>query len=408
MARKPVNARQLDVLRWVADGCPDGVMTDFSYKTTAVALRNRRLLKVSKRGGWHAELTDDGRHYLEHGGYPDEPPRPARPPRVRREARPRPPKPDAVTRVEQPDAPKGSVLATSPPAPEKPKIPVPASLRKPHPVVAELRDSQRDLDLTASVRSRAFRVLHALAQAAEQRGYRVEPTKRQHDSYGRSWYGSDHLVINTGEVRAGVRIVQLTDRTPHVLTAKEVREAEDRWARTPPKYDHTPNAYLRVELDRSWGSSRYSWSEGPRGPIDRKLPAVLEEIEGRHERAKERRLQAEAERLERERQWHLAHDRAKVLLQEHHRAEVLDKQADDWRHAHQLREYVKAMREKAAAIGSDEERAATLEWAEWANGFAEQLDPLNGTMAMPAEIEPKPDTLRPFMGGWSPYGPRGY
>jgi hypothetical protein len=251
-------------------------------------------------------------------------------------------------------------------------------------------------------------VLHALAHAAEQRGYTVEPAKRQHDSYGRSWYGPDHLVINTGEVAEGVRIVQLTDRAPHVLTAKEVKEAGDRWARTPPKYDHTPNAYLRVELDGSWDGSRHTWSEGPRGPIDRKLPAVLDEIGRRHERAKERRLQAEAERLEREREWHVVHERAKVLLQEHHRAEVLMKQADDWHRAGQLRAYVETMREKANAMTSDEERAAASRWVEWAGAFAERLDPLSLPIAMPEEAEAKPEALKPFMGGWNPYGPRGW
>jgi len=34
----PLNDRQLEVLRWVGDGCPDGVMEGYSYKTTAVAL----------------------------------------------------------------------------------------------------------------------------------------------------------------------------------------------------------------------------------------------------------------------------------------------------------------------------------------------------------------------------------
>jgi hypothetical protein len=134
----------------------------------------------------------------------------------------------------------------------------------------------------------------------------------------------------------------------------------------------------------------------------------LEEIEGRHERAKERRLKAEAERLERERQWQLAHDRAQVLLQEHHRAEVLYEQADEWRRAGQLRTYVEAMREKAATIATDSERAAAADWIEWASRLAESLDPLSRDMGMPAEVEAKPDALQPFMGGWNAYGPRGW
>lgn len=166
--------------------------------------------------------------------------------------------------------------------------------------------------------------------------------------------------------------------------------------------------YLRSELERTWGGGQRSWSEGPRGPIDRKLPAVLGEITRRHERSKERRRQAEAERLERERQWRVAHEPAKVLLQEHHRAEVLIEQTYDWHRAGQLRAYVEAMREKASAIAADEERVAASQWVEWAGAFAERLDPLSRPIIMPAEIEAKPDALQPFMGGWSPYGPRGW
>jgi hypothetical protein len=67
-----LNTRQLEVLRWIGDGCPDGVMKGHTYKTTAVALQGRRLVTVSRKGGiWRAELTGAGRFYLLHGSHPD-------------------------------------------------------------------------------------------------------------------------------------------------------------------------------------------------------------------------------------------------------------------------------------------------------------------------------------------------
>lgn len=70
--RAALNARQVEVLTWIAGGCPDGVMTGSTYKTTAVALQGRRLVTVSKRRGiWSASVTDAGRYYLENGRYPD-------------------------------------------------------------------------------------------------------------------------------------------------------------------------------------------------------------------------------------------------------------------------------------------------------------------------------------------------
>ncbi|MEV6341325.1 hypothetical protein AB0M12_42225 [Nocardia vinacea] len=68
----PINQAQLDVLRWVDGGCPDGVMTGNAYKVTARALEWRGLVVLSKRGGvWRAEVTDAGRYYVEHGRFPD-------------------------------------------------------------------------------------------------------------------------------------------------------------------------------------------------------------------------------------------------------------------------------------------------------------------------------------------------
>lgn len=403
MARKSLNPRQIEVLQWIADGCPERVWPDFTYKHTAVALQGRRLAKVSKRGGWHAEITDDGRHYLDHGVYPGEPAPTmkammARPvPR----ASPKPATPDPTPKEEQ-----------APPArlsDDKPPIMVPEQLRHPHPAVAELRDDKSRLGLTASVRGRAVRVLQALATEAESQGWTVRaPRVKRRNEYGYSHFESaNHLVVETGEQSVGIRVVQLTDRVPHVPTEEELRRQKS-WGSKPPKYDHTPNDYLRIELDGGWEGKQSNFSEGPRGPIDRKLRRVIDEITYRSEVAKERRLQAETERLEQERRWHEARDRAEVLLQEHHRAEVLMKQVDDWYRAGQLRTYVEAIRHKANALPSDEERAAASEWIEWASAFAERLDPLNRPIAMPAEVEAKPESLQQFMGGRSPYGPRGW
>lgn len=69
--RDPLNHRQVEVLRWISEGCPDGRWTDFTYKTTASALRSRRLVKVSRQDGmWTASILPAGEQYLASGGYP--------------------------------------------------------------------------------------------------------------------------------------------------------------------------------------------------------------------------------------------------------------------------------------------------------------------------------------------------
>lgn len=69
-----VNARQLEVLRWIAEGCPGGKWADgdVTYKLSASALKNRGLITTRGRSaGWTAALTPAGEHYLKVGEYPE-------------------------------------------------------------------------------------------------------------------------------------------------------------------------------------------------------------------------------------------------------------------------------------------------------------------------------------------------
>ena len=58
---EPLTVRQVEVLQWISEGCPDGVWRDFTYKTTAYALASRGLVTVDRRRKqWSAALTDEG------------------------------------------------------------------------------------------------------------------------------------------------------------------------------------------------------------------------------------------------------------------------------------------------------------------------------------------------------------
>jgi hypothetical protein len=63
--RTTLTNRQVELLRWIGDGCPEGVMDSDAHRISAAALRRRGLAKVSGRGPtWTARLTDAGREYL--------------------------------------------------------------------------------------------------------------------------------------------------------------------------------------------------------------------------------------------------------------------------------------------------------------------------------------------------------
>lgn len=58
-----LNDKQINVLEWVKQGCPDGVLAEdnYSHRVSAKALQSRGLLRVSGHGKtWRAEVTERG------------------------------------------------------------------------------------------------------------------------------------------------------------------------------------------------------------------------------------------------------------------------------------------------------------------------------------------------------------
>jgi len=69
-----LNDRQLAVLRRIGEGVNPVSRSDSDLAASVYALRNRGLVTTPRRDGlWHAEITDAGRFYLEHGRHPDQP-----------------------------------------------------------------------------------------------------------------------------------------------------------------------------------------------------------------------------------------------------------------------------------------------------------------------------------------------
>jgi hypothetical protein len=77
--RKSLTQAQLDLLEWIADDCPDGIMEGFDHHVSAAALRRRGLVRITGRGAtWQATITDAGKEYLAKSKEPGaEPPRQA-------------------------------------------------------------------------------------------------------------------------------------------------------------------------------------------------------------------------------------------------------------------------------------------------------------------------------------------
>lgn len=458
-----MNARQIEVLMWISEGCPDGLMDGFAYETTAVALMSRGLVTVDRRSGrWSADITEVGRHYLEHGTYPDGfwPSTPAR-----RSVRPSPdrapsePRRDRPTKASpwQPAGERlvrevqaaGGILEVEPrpgidwrarvhsairlgrvpdgmmlsirgvlgsssrlaivledqpepiiPVPEP--LVVPSRVTRPHPVLAELHRLERPV-VTRQVEARVRRLLNALATAASARGYTVSAVDPWDRSAG-PW-ADGVLTVQVNNHLFGVDLVQKRDRSEHIPSATELRNKERYGYLRIPKYDSLPGERLTLKVTNGFPHRQSSWSDDARQSLDDVLAEVLQEIELRANSAEQARLEQERRRLVDLPRWEAAMDRARVEFAYSYRAEVLMGQVRAWHLSQDLSEYIDAMKAAASELPDDTTKAAAEAWISWATQRRDDIDPLRSPLAIPEPPEPKPHELEPFLGGLSPWGP---
>jgi hypothetical protein len=72
--RKTLTEKQVEVLRWVAVGCPDGVFENDFHRISAAALQGRGLVTISGRGPtWRAKIAPAGSEYLKRVDGPEPP-----------------------------------------------------------------------------------------------------------------------------------------------------------------------------------------------------------------------------------------------------------------------------------------------------------------------------------------------
>lgn len=444
--RKTLTQRQVEVLRWIGGGCPDGVMVEAGRpeRITAGALRKRGLVTTTGRGPtWSGSITDAGVEYLARVDGPN-PPIPREPgrggtqsvideivaaggtlsvPAHRWDAPAGTPdyerrvanaerrgvvpagKRLVVTRsrdelhIHLRDAAAGTPTAASP-------VPVPERVGRYHRVVTEFRGLEETHQISRAAFSRACRITQALVVEAERRGYGVGvstgPGPRRGRRSGAGERGGD-LVITIAAVAVTLRISEKGVAFP------SARPTNDHWypsayapARRSFAYEEGATGLLLIAiLAPSTGSNRQSsWGDGKKQTLGDCLPAVLMEAETRSAEQREhiRLAQEEAER--RRQAWEEAMERARTLHAESHRATALVAQVEGWQQATAIRAYCDAIQQ---AHPGDRPAA---EWITWARLHADRIDPLDSAPTLPGlPATVIAEDLRPFLDGWSPYGP---
>jgi hypothetical protein len=412
---------------------------------SAASLQARRLIKVSKRGGWKATIEPAGLYYLQHGDYPRDhfPDKRRSFQRAMRLARSeagetqRPltrPAPNELTptqkllkdmtaaggvlQIDTEDdntnyanlvaiinrrglAPDGQQVISMRGEryrdlifrfstvqdwkTESPSALAGASRIKWHPVVAGLRAEKRLDGITAPQRNRACRLLQSLAREAQARGHGVQERRPNRNHYSSS---QDRLkgclIIEVSPIKCSVGIAQLKDRIPHEPTAKEIERARRESWYTIPTHDHVPSEHLSIAIDTdSRWSSRESWSDTKTIPLESRLTDVMTMFE--------RWALIDTERTESERQAEIKRQReqerrdelARQAYLRHSLGEHLRADLKAWELAGRLEHYLTAMRAQLDGIEDEDARAAGIEWISWCQRFQEDLDPLSRPIRTP-------------------------
>ena len=465
----PLNRRQIDVLTWIRDGCPDGRWTDHTFKTTAQALASRRLATISKRGGtWKAAILPAGQHYLSNGDYPPghwtgrrSPAVDVKPP-VTKWVTPTQPVAPAVDPAERPSrtpraqdgltptrkllkdivdaggileidtsedttrypslvgiinhrgmAPDGQEVilinarynriilrlsSVSDWKTDDPSETVAAErIGRWHKAVATLRSEKRLDSIGREQRSRAFRLLHALAREAEARGYTVRLPQRNRNGYidDRSRLAGD-LIIVMPDIECSVNIWQPKDRVPHTPTAYEL-ERQKKYDWPPSQYDYVPANRLSMAVDtNSRFSSKVTWAETKTLKLELRLPDAFITFERwaviHAEATEAARVAAIEEQKRKERQDELA---TQAYLRDA-LGKRLVADVNAWELSARLRDYLDAMAERVALIDDSEERAAAEEWLVWCREYAAERDPLKQPFRKPKVKPPDYSELQEF------------
>lgn len=148
-----------------------------------------------------------------------------------------------------------------------------------HPVVSALRKEDWLSSIDATLRQRAFRLLHALTREAEAeaRGHTVRKPKGKHRGHiaepGRL---GGCLIVTVEPISCSLAITQKQDAGPHPSTRTEFEKSmrESSRPRIPSRVD-VPSHRLAITLDTSSRySSKVAWSDTNTRSLEARLPDV--------------------------------------------------------------------------------------------------------------------------------------
>ncbi|MBB5153331.1 hypothetical protein [Saccharopolyspora phatthalungensis] len=274
-------------------------------------------------------------------------------------------------------------------APGAARVEVPISVEEWHPLLAVLSQPGNVLGVSENSLPRAMRIMHTLLVEAEKRGYEV----------GWSDDTSQGVEIRIDGFAQTVTVEEELVKQDILPGTAELEKTElYDWQRIRPEVKKVPSGKLGMSVSGTWRfGAQQRWADRKRWSLEDRLGDVLAAVED-IAREKTARKRAEEEKAAaRQRAWKDAVASARVAFRRDNRVKVLLEQLDGWEQAQRIRAFAQAARHAGQA---------DAKWlVEWAEAYADEIDPLAGSVEAPEDVEPKPEDLRPYLGRWSPYGP---
>jgi len=276
-----------------------------------------------------------------------------------------------------------------------PQVPVPESLRAPHPIVAELRDDKGRLVMPKAIRQRSLLILQALVAEVCHRGYQV--TKKpvaESDHFHYYGYG------DRPEQRYSRREGELNIIVDGFTYAVAIQET------SPQSEDPDKIGRLTIELPYHRDRSQQRWADGKVRRLEEALPAILQDLETRAVADREHKRKDELAKAERRVQWEHAMTIARQKATEAHYSKILDQQVARWKHAKEVRTYRDELTQRLAnPQPADGDLDGARRWLDWINEHITRSDPTETPPAMPTPPQLTHDDLKLHLGKWSPQGP---
>lgn len=440
---KPLSFLQSKVLKWVNDGCPDSIFEGYSHRIAARALADDRYITITGKGPtWTAKITQTGAELLKsiedsdsnnhtheseadkfiqnlaaaggvlevEGGYSHITANDALIRGVMKSAlRPKGYKLE-ITSVGSWQSPKYEAhwARHFPDDVHERPVPIPDPVGKYHPVAKVFRDGTRGVSKEHV--ARAAKLLHALATESTARGYEVTlpSSHKRTNSRGTTTLDGD-IAITIGTTTVPLEMRELP---PNGGTAKpynpKYNSHNQSWTLVN-NTDFVSTGRLQLELTQKYATNgrQERFRDGKRQQLDTALPAMLREIEIQHLEKEWKREQARLKEEETQRRWEAAMKRARIRIQDHHKAQQLKIQADAWAEAGMLRKYVAALEARVSSERDVELVNRGLAWLAWARDYIDAKDPLLRPIEVPVLADYRDEDLVPFLDGWSPHGPHG-